>query len=288
MRFGTTQSFTRRQIITLGLLVLSLGLNLAMIVVLLDARSAARPILSRADALVELADGGPYVREATVKVVLGMAADQLAQLAESRIQFTFPISQTLHISTGVAVNERIPVPVSLVISDTIPVKVEIPFEEQVSVPIRLEIDRTFFVSTTVLFQDQVLVPIDDVIHIDETFETRVLGQGIRIPVRGDIPVQLDVNVPIDQELPIQADVPVQFPISETLPVEISWLIPVDLNLPINLPVETQVVVPFDRTIPVILQVPIGLEVPIDIGLSETPLGDYLRNLAEQLRRISEN
>jgi len=280
--------FTPFQLTVAGLLLLSLTLNMGLLAVMLDTRAKTQPLVSRSDALVELADQGPYVQEAPVKVLLALAAAELTQLADERIQYTFPISQTLHISTDVAVNERIPVPISLVVSHTIPVNVELPLQEEVLVPVRLEVDQVFSVSTSVPFRDEIVVPVDDVIHIDERFETRVLGQDISIPIRGDIPIKLSVSVPIDKEFPVEADIPVQFPISETLPVEIEWTIPVNLDIPINLPVETDVIVPFSRTIPINIQAPVVLDVPIDIALSETPLGEILRDLGERLQRIADN
>jgi len=280
--------FTPFQLTAAGLLLLSLALNIGFLAVLIHTRAETQPLVSRSDKLVELADQGPYVQEAPVKALLALAAAELTQLAEERIQYTFPISQTLRISTDIAVNERIPVPISVVVSHTVPVNVELLVQEEVLVPVRLEVDQIFSVSTTVPFRDEIVVPVDDVIHIDERFETRVLGQDINIPIRGDIPVKLSISVPIDKEFPVEADIPVQFPISETLPVEIEWTIPVDLEIPINLPVETDVIVPFSRTIPVDIQTPVVLDVPIDIALSETPLGEILRDLGEQLQRISEN
>lgn len=268
-----------------GLVVLCLVLQIGNTIILLHTRSATQPIIDRSDTLVKLADQGPYVSETTVKVLLALASSELASLAEGHIQHTVHISQTVLISTDIAVDERIPVPINLVVSNTLPVKTEIPFQEKIVVPVDLEIDQVFPVSTTVPFQDEIIVPVDDVITIDEKFETRLLGQTIKIPIRGDIPVQLTVAVPIDKKIPVRTSIPIQFPISETLPVEIDLTIPVDLEIPVNLPVETSVTVPFSRTIPISVAVPVVLDVPIDIAIGDTFLGEYLRELGEQLGRL---
>lgn len=278
--------FTPFQLAITGLAVLCLALQIGIMAILLRTRATAQPILARSATLVELADQGPYISQATAKILLALAATELTELAEGHIHYTVHISQTVPISTEVVLNERIPVPVSLEVNDTLPVNAEIPFQEEILVPVNLEIDQVFSVDTTVPFKDEIVVPVDDVVHIDERFETRVLGQTINIPIRGDIPVKLSVKVPIDKKIPVQTDIPVKFPISETLPVEIGWTIPVDLEIPVNLPVETEVIVPFERTIPINVQVPIVLDVPIDIAISDTPFGEYLRNLGEQLRQIT--
>ncbi len=268
-----------------GLLSLCLGLQIAIIVVLLDTRAQARPLVSRSAELLELADQAPYLRQASVEALLGLAADQLTELAGSRIQYTFHLSQTFPLSTAIAVNERIPVPVSLTVNDTIPVRAEIPFQQKLVVPVNLQIDQVFTVDMSVPFHDQIVAPVDDVIHIDERFNVRLLGQNFSVPIRGDIPVKLNVTIPVEQDFPIHADIPVQFPISETLPVAIDWTVPVDLDIPLRLPVKTTVIVPFSRTIPIRVDVPLALDAPIDIAIGETPLGATLRELAERLRLL---
>jgi hypothetical protein len=268
-----------------GLLSLCLGLQIAIIVVLLDTRAQARPLVSRSAELLELADQAPYLRQASVEALLALAADQLTELAGSRIQYTFHLSQTFPLSTVIAVNERIPVPVSLTVNDTIPVRAEIPFQQKLVVPVNLQIDQVFTVDTSVPFHDQIVAPVDDVIHIDERFNVRLLGQNFSVPIRGDIPVKLNVTIPVEQDFPIHADIPVQFPISETLSVAIDWTVPVDLDIPLRLPVKTTVIVPFSRTIPIRVDVPLALDAPIDIAIGETPLGATLRELAERLRLL---
>jgi hypothetical protein len=270
-----------------ALVALCLVLQMGVIIVLLRARSQAQPLLDRSAALERLADNGPYISQTTLKALLGQAASEVKALAESRLQYTFHISQTVAIVTDLAVDESISVPISLVISHTIPVNAAIPFDEQILVPVNLQIDQEFPISTTIPFQEEIVVPVDDVISIDENFETRVLGQTIKIPIRGDIPVQLTVRAPIDKDIAVRTSIPVRFPISETLPVDFERVIPVDLEIPVNLPIETDVIVPLQRTIPISLAVPLVLDVPLDIAVGDTFLGEYLRELGEQLERLGE-
>jgi hypothetical protein len=276
------QRFTPFQVTITGLVLLCLVLQSVVIAILLRTRPTAQPLLERSDALVELADQGPYINQATAQLLLSVAATELAGLAESHIQYTVHISQTLPLATDILVDEQIPVPISLVVEHTLPISTSIPFRKEILVPVNLDIDQVFSIDTSVPFQDEIVVPVDDVIHIDERFQTRLLGQTISIPIRGDIPVRLDVRVPIDTEFPVQADIPVVFTISESLPVDLDWDVPVELEIPISLPLETEVVVPFRRSIPISVEVPIVLDVPIDIALGDTPLGEYLQKLGEQL------
>jgi hypothetical protein len=273
---------SRARILFLGLVLLLIGLQIGIIVTLRRDRAAAQPVLERADDLIALSNGGPYIELATVRGLLAMAATDLSDLADSHIRYTVHISEMVPIATDILVDERIPVQISVVLSNTVPIKAAIPVQKQILVPVNLDIDQQFFVSTTVPFRDAIVVPIDEVIHIDESFETRVLGQTVSIPVRGDIPVRMEVTVPIDTAVPVQANVPVAFPIAETLTVDIDWEIPIDLDVPVAFPVETQVTVPFKRTIPISLEVPVVLDVPIDIALGDTAFGAYLRDLGDLL------
>ncbi len=276
------ERFSPFQIIVTALMLILLTLQIGIILVLSSTRSETQPFVERADRLVDLADGGPYMDQAAVRGLLGLAATELAELAESHIQYTVHISQTVPISTGIVVSEQIAVPVSLVVDQTIPINAEIPFQAEFLIPVNLEINRSFSIDTTVRFQDEIVVPINDVIQIDEIFETQILGQTVRIPIRGGIPIRLDVVVPINTNVPIRTEIPVQFPISETVSVDLDLTVPVDLEIPVNFPVETEVVVPLNWTIPINIEVPLVLDVPIDIAIGDTPLGEYLRNLAEQL------
>lgn len=250
------------------LVLLSLCLHAGMIVVLLRVKQEA-------------------------STVLNQAAADLTTFADEHIAFTVPLSQTLLISTDVAMDEEFLVPVSLVVSRTIPIEAEVPLNFQVDVPVHFTVDHVFPISTTIPFQDVITVPIDQVIEIDRTFGVPIrippkIGPEVMldVPIRAEIPIKMDVKVPIDKQIPVRAEIPVALPISETLSVEINETLPLAVDVPINLPVETQVVVPFKRTIPIQAEVPVVLDVPVDIALRDTPLGELLLDLAERIRQAT--
>src|SRR5262245_14788542 len=122
--------FTPFQVIITGLVLLSLGLNLFMLVTLWQTRNKAQAMLTQ-------------------------AATHLNEVAEGHIQHTFHISQTLPISTNISINENIRAPVSLVVSNTIPVNGEIPIRKKIIVPVDLKVDQVFPVDTTVPFKDEI-------------------------------------------------------------------------------------------------------------------------------------
>ena len=109
---------------------------------------------------------------------------------------------------------------------------------------------------------------------------------IDVPIRADIPIKFAVTVPIDRQIPVQTEIPVNIPISQTVTVAVDRLIPVELEVPVTIPIEAELTVPVSRTIPIQVDVPVVMDVPVDIPLSETPLGDYLRGLSESLRQMA--
>ncbi|RME76584.1 MAG: hypothetical protein D6784_05470, partial [Chloroflexi bacterium] len=126
---------------------------------------------------------------------------------------------------------------------------------------------------------------------------RSTGQSVIIPVPSaeelvaNIPpsqrtVQFEVPVPIRQEFPVNAEVPLNLPFGDEFTVQIDKTIPIDLEIPVSIPIETEVVVPINMTIPVAMEVPIVMDVPIDIAISDTPFGAYLRNLGDALRQAT--
>ncbi len=254
------------QIIITALVVLSLALSVGAIIVAVRIQAAAR-------------------------TMLGNAATQLTEVADSHIQYTVHLSQTLPISTSIAVNEKVRVPVSLTVDNTIPIDTQIPVRQKIAVPVKLNINQAFPVDTTVPFKDTIVVPINKVISIDETFgipvQVPMYGEAtIQVPIRADIPVKLDIEVPVDKQIPVKTTIPVSFPISETLPVDINMTIPVKMDIPVHMPVETEVTGPLSQTVPVNVQVPLAMDVPVDIAIGDTPLGEHLRSLGDELRKIA--
>lgn len=229
--------------------------------------------------------------QATFKTALAQAADEMATLADDHIKYTVQINQMVPISTNIAIDEEIVVPISFEVNHVIAVDNEIPFQQEIVIPVNLEIDELFPIDTTVPFKDEITVPVDKVISIDEGFGVpiQIPGYGevvIDIPIRADIPVKFDVQVPIDKDIPVQTEIPVQLPISKTVTVEIDRKVPVNLEIPVRIPIETEVTVPFSRTIPIDVDVPVVIDIPIDIAIGETPFGDYLRDLGQSLRQMA--
>lgn len=108
------------------------------------------------------------------------------------------------------------------------------------------------------------------------------------------------SVQVEQDVPISAEVPFNetftIPVNTVVPIDTSVVVPVDLGIttyrlriPINtvFPVDIEFTVPVSQMIALDTVVPIDIEVPLDIPLSETPLGGYLRDAEAVLRQTEE-
>lgn len=156
-----------------------LALSLAVVVLLVlhldmrrrhdDLKESVTPVVFTFAALRSAA--GPALED---------AADALADLRSSPIEFV------------VAVDQSVPVDV------TVPIRQDIVFEISESLPIRDEFETT--------------------IGIQGPFDTEI-PLDVAIPVDIEVPVELTVPVTIDEELPIRADIPFQLDVPVRIDLE---------------------------------------------------------------------
>jgi hypothetical protein len=106
-----------------------------------------------------------------VSTQLDVSANQVAQLRQQRVEYSFPVQQTFPISTTIAISETIDVPINfdVPINQTVRIPINTPFG---SVPLDIPLNLTVPISNTVV-----------------------------VPINRDIPFQ--TTVPISTEVPIQ-------------------------------------------------------------------------------------
>lgn len=108
---------------------------------------------------------------------LEVSTQQLAQLRQQKINYSFPVDQTFTIDTTVRIDETV----------TVPLNISVPISQTISVPIdtpvgMLPIDVPL--NFTVPVSDTVQVPL-----------TKDIPFQAEIPIRTDIPVDLDLSAP---------------------------------------------------------------------------------------------
>jgi hypothetical protein len=112
-----------------------------------------------------------------VSTQLDVSADQVAQLRQQEVEYTFPVSRTFTIDTTVAVSETVDVPVNLTV----------PISETLTVPISTPVGSVELpvpINFTVPISDSITVPINK----DIPFRTEV-------PISTTIPVELTLGEP---------------------------------------------------------------------------------------------
>jgi EmrB/QacA subfamily drug resistance transporter len=162
-----------------GLVVLSLLLN----VVLLARASNVSADVAQNTADIERVEGGAAIfasqvtglqtQLAELAPTVGAGLDEaiigLEAFANSTIDFTVDINETIPINTTIDLNRTLSVP----INETIP------------------LDETINTTVSVAGPFGIDIPLD-----------------ISIPVAVDVPIVLDVDIPVDEQIPITTDIPV--------------------------------------------------------------------------------
>lgn len=115
------------------------------------------------------------VRE-IVNTQLDISANQVAQLREQRVQYSFPVQQTFPISTTIAINETIPVPINF----------NVPINQTLTFPINTPLGS---------------LPIDIPINIT-------------VPISNTVVVPINREIPFQTTVPISTEVPIQFALGE--------------------------------------------------------------------------
>jgi hypothetical protein len=242
---------------------LSLGLNLAIIVVLLIAK---------------------FMAEARLEKVSGM----LTRLGESEILYTVHVEDTLDIATAFRIEEAVPVIVRMDVDYDLAFKANIPIDQQIMTPIQLTVNQNIKVDTGFLFKDKIVVPLDEMIHVDQKFMV-TLNHGknrlVNVPIVADIPLKQNITLDIRNPIPVMAEIPIKIPISQTIPVQITMTLPVDMTIPLHIPVNAKAVISFPQTLPVKGRIPLNIDIPVRIPLSATPIKSKSDSIAWELNHL---
>ena len=113
---------------------------------------------------------------------LELSLQQLAELRQQKIRYTFPVDQTVSIDTTVAISETVRVPINITV----------PISQTVSVPVG-----------PVNFD----VPLDFTVPVNDTVDIPINKQ---IPFQADVPIKVDIPVDLDLGASPLGDVIQQF------------------------------------------------------------------------------
>jgi hypothetical protein len=100
---------------------------------------------------------------------LDVSLEQVAQLRQQKIRYTFPVDQTVSVDTTVAISETV----------TVPINITVPISQTVTVPVG-----------PVNFD----VPLDFSVPVQDTVEIPINKQ---IPFQADVPIRVDIPVDLD-------------------------------------------------------------------------------------------
>lgn len=119
------------------------------------------------------------------------------------------------------------------------IHVKVPIHEELTVPITEPIPLTVSVETTVPIHLDVpvehMLHVEQVIDLDTTVKTRILGFPITLPIKGKVPLKADVPInlviPVRKQLPISLTTPALIRMTEPLKVRVDTVL--DTRVPIR-------------------------------------------------------
>jgi hypothetical protein len=136
------------------------------------------------------------------------------------------------------------------------------------------------------------VPVDQMFSLDTTIaisETMGVPLSISVPIKQTIRLPVHVSVPIKQTIRLPINTPIRrfefpVPIDMTVPISDTVEVPIDMTVPVSGTIE----VPIRREVPVKAEIPIDTVIPFELDLNDSPIGDILKQLEDNLRELRNN
>jgi len=153
-----------------------------------------------------------------------------------------------------SLSRKVVVQVDQVLPVRVPIKQDLSIPLKDPIPVQVSIDTVVPLNLSVPVKH--VFKLDQVIDVDSTVRTRVLGISLSLPVKGQVPVRaevpVDIVVPIQHELPIalttQARVRITEPLRTHVDTVVEAQVPIreSLALPISEPVQARLTFPQQR------------------------------------------
>lgn len=165
------------------------------------------------------------------------------QPADIRLPSELAVQATVSRAVEVKVNQVLPVRVPIDELVSIPIDQVVPVKVHVETAVPLSVDIPF----------EHTFQIDQVIDLDTTVKTKVLGFSVNLPIKGQVPLKAQVPVslvvPIRHTVPVVLDVPAQVSLPEPIQARVKTVIeakiPIreSLQLPVTEPVQATLTFP---------------------------------------------
>lgn len=150
-----------------------------------------------------------------------------------------------------SLSRRLEVEVDQVLPVRVPIRQDISIPLNDPIPVQVSIDTVVPIDVSVPIKH--VFQVDQVIDVDSTVRTRVLGIPLSLPVRGQVPVRaevpIDIVVPVRQDLPValttQARVRITEPLRTRIDTVVEARVPIreSLSLPVSKPIDARLTFP---------------------------------------------
>lgn len=161
------------------------------------------------------------------------------------------------------------------LDDTI--RTQVPVDQMITVPVREQLqvvadfDGSIPIRMNVAVRDQIVL--DQVLDLNAVVDAEILGEKLKLPIRGKVPVKavvpVSLDIPVDQSVQLKFSAPVGVRVQQALTIPLKTVI--DAAIPIQA----------DLTVPVTSDIPAQAEFgrdPVAITIVESDLRLPLRTL----------
>lgn len=161
------------------------------------------------------------------------------------------------------------------LDDTI--RTQVPVDQMITVPVREQLqvvadfDGSIPIRMNVAVRDQIVL--DQVLDLNAVVDAEILGEKLKLPIRGKVPVK--AVVPVSLDIPVDQSVQLKFSAPVGVRVQQALTIPLKTVIDAAIPIQADLSVPVTSDIPA--QAEFGRD-PVAITIVESDLRLPLRTL----------
>jgi hypothetical protein len=126
------------------------------------------------------------------------------------------------------------------------IKTKVPVDQEIVVPVKeklnviADFDGTVPIKMDVAVRDKIVI--DQVLNLDAVVDAELLGDKLKLPIRGKVPVKATV--------PVALDIPVDQPVKLKFTAPVGVRIVQDLRVPLRTTIDAEIPIQADLSVPV--------------------------------------
>lgn len=213
-----------------------------------------------------------------VKQKIDLAAGLLERSAQTVIQQSIPVQDSILVASDFDIKNSIPVGVQMKVNQMIHIVDTLRVKRSVTLPLILKINQIIELDTVFEIREPVKIFMNDTIPLNQTISVQIGAKAFPMPVQTQIPIHQELVVTMPQ-IPVSGKIPVRFELIDTFNVHLDFPFPVAMNVPVSLFINDPAMIAFYSSLSVQGKIPIMLNVAVNLPLRTTALREKLDSLA---------